>query len=568
MLTRFLSALCLVGTLHATPITTLHVTGDIDPLFGPFTKDTLLKVCNITFPPVYKFWQSAPVFSPEQISQCAQTLTQYAHSYGFYNTEVTHAINEDSASLHVKKNVPIRVASLEADEALRPFIDFAQGDVFTALAFSAAKRDIKDHFAALGYPKAELDTKAYVDLDAYKVDVHFRVTPRDLHTFGPITLSNNAKVDEALIYNAIHFKEGERYDARLLEKTYEELYGFGVYSYIALNQDFDQSNATVPVEVTLLQGDHREIQYGFGYDTDTGGRVVALYKNDNFYGNLKKFSLGGTLNEKGVSVYNSLFLPRLFLNDTLLKGVTLTNDITFENTDYDSYKQRKFDEKITFSKEFWGLKHGVGASSEISRITSKLPEYESGNYWINAVFYQVELDRRDNALNPKNGYYLSFTLENGTKLLASEEEYVKTLTEFRAMKTFDRLTFSFKTKVGTLDQDLPIFKRFFAGGDYSNRGYQYQKVGKKDHEDNPYGGLTLIDNSLELEYAFTKTLGITTFLDSTMLREKPNDFANDFYHSVGAGVRYYTPIGPLRLDIGTPLKEGGVVFHLGIGQVF
>lgn len=96
--------------------------------------------------------------------------------------------------------------------------------------------------------------------------------------------------------------------------------------------------------------------------------------------------------------------------------------------------------------------------------------------------------------------------------MGSEIDYIKTLTQIRYLKTFDKLTSSIKTSVGTLDKDLPIFKHFFAGGDYSNRGYAYQKVGLKDSDDNPYGGLSMIDNSVEFEYAIRKDFGVVTFL--------------------------------------------------------
>ena len=136
------------------------------------------------------------------------------------------------------------------------------------------------------------------------------------------------------------------------------------------------------------------------------------------------------------------------------------------------------------------------------------------------------------------------------------------------IKTFDNLTASFKTKIGTLDRDLPIFKHFFAGGAYSNRGYAYEKVGVKDSDDNPYGGLSMIDSSLEFEYNIYKNIGVVTFFDSTMLSLESNNFNDKFYNSFGFGARYYTPIGPFRVDFGFPKDDGGFVFHIGIGQVF
>ena len=65
-----------------------------------------------------------------------------------------------------------------------------------------------------------------------------------------------------------------------------------------------------------------------------------------------------------------------------------------------------------------------------------------------------------------------------------------------------------------------------------------------------------------------RVIGVVGFYDITWLGEKPKEFSGKPLDSIGVGLRYYTPIGPLRLDIGFPLKEGGFAFHLGIGQVF
>ncbi|WP_026803251.1 autotransporter assembly complex protein TamA [Aliarcobacter lanthieri] len=563
MLYRLLIIILFSLSSFANDIKTIDFNGDIDLVLGDFSKSNLEKVCDISYPSFYKFWKESPIFSEKDITICSELLEDYTHSIGFYNSLITYEIDEDKATFTIKKNEQIKISSIKIDNEYKNLIELKVGDGFESSNFTNSKKYILKYLGEKGYPKAVLDAKAYVDIDDYKVDIEYKITKNDIQYFGDVYIENNANIDTSFLEKNIAFNKGEVYNSNLIDKTYENLYNFGIYKYIAVEPNIDRDDNIVPVDVKLIEGDYRETMYGFGYDTDTKFRFKAQYKNENFLGNLKQFTIGTKVNSDGYNIYNNLYNPYFIKDD-----ISFNNDISYEDMDYKSYSQKKIEEKLSFSKDFFGLSNTAGILLEHSTIKSDLQDYKSGSYLLNSFFYEAIFDRRDDVLNPKNGYYLSFYIENGSKLLASEIDYIKTLSEFRYIKTFDKVTSSFKTSIGTLSKDLPIFKHFFAGGDYSNRGYSYQKVGKKDYEDKPYGGLSMIDSSLEFEYALNKDLGLVTFFDSTMLSLEENKFNDKFYNSYGIGARYYTPIGPLRVDLGFPVDEGGFVFHIGIGQVF
>ena len=554
----FISLNCL-----AKEIKTIDFDGEIDLVLGDFSKSNLEKVCDISYPAIYKFWKEKSIFTENDIENCENLLNDYAQSLGFYNSSISSKTEEDKASFHIKKNEQIKIASIEVDDEYKSIIELKVNDGFVSSNFTNSKKNIYKHLSNTGYAKAVLDAIAYVDIDEYKVDIKYEVVKNGIQKFGDIKIKNDAKIDMSFLEKNIEFVKGQDYNSTLIDKTYENLYNFGIYKYIRIEPDLDKSTDDIPVDINLVQGDYRETSYGIGYDTNTKARFKAQYKNDNFLGNLKSFTIGTKVSQDGFEVYNNLYNPYFIKDD-----VSFNNDVSYEDMNYTSYSQKKIEEKLSLSKDFFGLSNTAGVLLQHSTLESDLKEYESGSYLLNSFFYEAILDRRDDILNPKNGYYLSFYIENGTKAIASEIDYIKTLTQARYLKTFDKFTSSFKTTIGTLNKDLPIFKHFFAGGDYSNRGYAYEKVGKKDYDDNPYGGLSMIDSSVEFEYAIKKDLGIVTFFDSTMLSLEVNKFNEKFYNSYGFGARYYTPIGPLRVDLGFPLDDGGFVFHIGIGQVF
>ena len=550
-------------SLSEKEIETIDFTGEIDLVLGDFSKSNLEKVCDISYPSFYKIWKEKPKFSKEDIAICENLLNDYFKSFGFYKAKINSEIKDNKAIFDIKRNEEIKISSIKIDDEYKNIIELKEQEQFKSQNFTNSKRNLIKYLNQNSYAKADIDAKAYVDLDLYKVDIEYKVIKNNPQYFGDISIENSANINKEFLEKNIVFKKGDRYSTNLIDKTYENLYNFGVYKSISIEEDMERSDDTIPINLKLVQGDYREITYGLGYDTDTKFRAKAQYKNENFLGNLKQLVVGAKANSEGYELYNNFYNP-YFIDD----DISFSNDIAYSNKNYKSYSEKKIEERLTFSKKFWEIEHNAGVLLEHSTIKSDLDLYKSGSYLLNSLFYEAIFDKRDDILNPKNGYFLSFYIENGTKLILSEIDYIKIKTEFRYIKTVDRFTSSFKTTFGTINKDLPIFKHFFAGGDYSNRGYSLDEVGEKDSNNKPYGGLSMIDSSLEFEYAINKDLGIVTFFDSTMLSLKENKFNDKFYNSFGFGARYYTPIGPLRVDFGFPINDGGFVFHIGIGQVF
>ncbi len=185
------------------------------------------------------------------------------------------------------------------------------------------------------------------------------------------------------------------------------------------------------------------------------------------------------------------------------------------------------------------------------------------------LFYRLLIDKRDSMTNARNGYYVSLYIEKSMSALSSDLEYFKALLELRYLKSFgDRWTFGVKTRVGSINESVPIFKRYFTGGSFTNRGYEYRELGPKDGAGVPFGGVSLVDVMSELRYRVWQKLSLVAFYDTSSLSLEPHNFDDTFYGSYGAGVRYVTPIGPLRLDFGFPEDKDGFAFHISIGQVF
>jgi outer membrane protein insertion porin family len=185
----------------------------------------------------------------------------------------------------------------------------------------------------------------------------------------------------------------------------------------------------------------------------------------------------------------------------------------------------------------------------------------------------------DDPLNPKKGEVISLTVDQAGAIWGGEFKFYKFTTE--AKKYIDigwKTVFATRLKLGLADaigsdKNLPLFERFFSGGEKSVRGYERRHLGPLGANGDPLGGLSLIEGSIELRRPIWKELNGAVFLDFGQVSKRAFDIpAGDLQFSAGVGVSYATPVGPLRLDVGFPFKpprgDSAWQIHFSIGSYF
>ncbi len=571
---RFLFLLIfIIVNLDARKFDKLEFKGEgIDFFMGTFASSSLYKVIGKPYPPFYTPWRKDPIFYDRDVKDYKEVIQEYFNSHGFYKAEINSTINEDKIVINISKNDPIKIKEIKVHptKGLAKYLPFQVGDIFTTDEFKMSKNIFERRLLEEGYPRYFLDAKAYVDLDLYEVKIDYNVDKNESVTLGETNIEGRGDVKEEIINEAITYKKGELYDIGELEKTYDNIYEYGIYDYILIEPKLDFNGSVVPVDIKLKMGDTKFIKNSFGYNTDTGPRGSLSWVDKNFFGNMKVFDVGFKISNLGYKAYNTFYNPRIIL--PYGGKITFKNEINYHLTKYDSYTEKGLVNRVTFGKKAFGLEHYFGLLTELSKIESKIngASQESGSYFINSLFYRLLIDKRDSMVDAKKGYYASLYLEKSDEALGSDLNYLKALLELRYIKSYykNRLTFGFKTRLGSINSDVPTFKRFYTGGSFTNRGYDFRELGLKDSEDVPLGGASLIDILSEVRYEVFPKFTAVAFYDSSILSLKPNAFSGSFYDSWGLGMRYLTPIGPFRLDFGFPIKEDGWTFHISIGQVF
>jgi translocation and assembly module TamA len=183
----------------------------------------------------------------------------------------------------------------------------------------------------------------------------------------------------------------------------------------------------------------------------------------------------------------------------------------------------------------------------------------------------LERVKADDRIDTTNGYRVRLSLQGADSSVLSDSSFLQGSIDGKVIRTLgDRNRLIFRTQVGytgTNDfRQLPPQFRFFAGGDQSVRGFSYQSLGRKDEAGHIIGGEALAVGSLEYERRFFTKWGAAVFYDAGNAMESFSSLGT-LARGAGAGLRWRSPIGPIRLDVARALSEPGhpIRFHLNIG---
>jgi len=547
-----------------------------------FDKSALEDALGVDNKSFYEFWKTDnPLIKVKLLPSLVETLESFYTSEGFYDVSVGMKVSNKRVHVTIEENEPVKVKKIEisSDYNITTFINLGKEDIFRAKAFIESKNKIISALLKDGYCSYDLDTKAYVDLEKHSVDLKYDLKKGGICTFGKLSTTGLSTIDNDVILSRVRALEGERFSTKLVQDTSNALYSLGAFDSVLINVDRKFYNV-IPVDIEfeeIAKPYHFEV--GAGYDTYVGPRVHAQLTKYNFLGNAQKLNFKVAWSKKEQLAIGHYFQPALF--DLFGYSIDLGARIGYSNLEFDGFHEEKAFTRAYFQYENERLKLKVGMALEAINIEAldNLNEGEAleqavneGEFILTYPYVDVVYDARDSKLNPKYGYYLAGYSEIG---LAEEDDsniYIKAQLEARFIHTFSDLTLAVVGKVGVLDDEsgkgLPESKYFFGGGSYSNRAYGFREIGVilSPTEDTINGASSMMNLSFEADYPVWGDLYGAVFTDNTMLTEEAYDFKGEIISSAGLGVRYMTPIGPFKLDVGFNVNDPslyGISFQVG-----
>lgn len=558
------------------PTHVIHISGN-----QHFATETIYDVLSVKTRSFYAFWKDdTPRINDKLLPTLEATLESFYNSEGYYDARFDIKETNTTVTVNIKENKPVLVTkkSISSDYNISALITLHKGNIFKAKDFIAIKNAIIKSLLDQGYCSYELDTKAYVDLDRHSVALKYALQKGDICTFGEANIKGLKTIDKDVILSRVRAKKGERFDPKKVKETYADIYALNSFDSLAVSVDRKFFNV-VPVDITLSEVEAAyHLEVGAGYDTFIGPRVHASLIKKNFLGNAQQTGIKLSWSAKEQLAIADYYKPAWFM--LFGYGIDFGTQIGYSNLEYKGFKEAKTFGKFYLEHNEGRLKLRAGLALENIGITlldnlkknDKLTQaIKEGNFLLFYPYVHAVYDARDDKLNPRYGYYLSADLEYGLPYKANASTYIKMLLEGRMIHTFSNLTLAAVGKVGVVDKssnDLPESKLFFGGGSYSNRAYGFNTIGviESPTSNSIEGASSMLNLSLEADYPVWGNLYGAVFTDNTMLNEKSYDFTGEVITSAGVGVRYLTPIGPFKLDVGFNVNRPsryGITFQIG-----
>jgi translocation and assembly module TamA len=536
------------------------------------------------------------------------------HSFGYYDGQVSIAIDGHSLddpslaqtlsalpggkSAAVKitvKNGPLyHLGRITIDGEVPPDaaakLGLAEGQPAVASDVLAAGARLLTAMREDGYALATVDAPdATQHPQHHTIDVTFKAAEGRRAVIGAIDFRGLSGVNEEFVRRRLLVHPGQLYQPSKVDAARQDLAAIGVFSSVSVRAGTSIApDGSIPLTYSFQERPAHAVGVTGAFSTDLGGSLTTTWSDRNLFGNAEQLNLSAAGTGLGGSAVRGLGydISAQFLKpDFLQRDQTLEFDAAALKQDLQAYNQQAVSLGGSVRRKLSSLwTVSVGLSGEQETIEQ---ENVTRGYTLLAIPVTAKYDSTGlvNPLtDPTHGNRVSFTVTPTLSLSGKTSTFV--ILQASGSTYFDVGHFWFGTNgrsvlalrglVGSVEGagqfELPPDQRFYGGGSATVRGFKYQSIGPLFPDNNPIGGTAIDAGTVEFRQRLFGNFGVAGFADAGQVSAGNMPFGGTLRVGMGVGLRYYTPIGPVRLDVAVPLNRppGGDKFevYLGLGQAF
>ncbi|HEX8949285.1 MAG TPA: outer membrane protein assembly factor BamA [Dissulfurispiraceae bacterium] len=448
------------------------------------------------------------------------------------------------------------------EEELRKLVKLTPNKVFDKSVLTKDVSDLTDKYANNGYALVSISPDLIPDEVKKEAKVVYRIGEGDKYHIGKIDISGNTKTKDKVIRREIRLDEGDTYNASALKRSYERLNNLQFFETVDLAPKPRPEERLVDLDVSVKEKPTGFLSVGGGYSSVDKVIGMVDVTQGNLFGKGQYVKLRGELGGKS-SFYELSFKDPWFMD----KPISFGTSVYKTTRNYGNFDRRATGFDVSFGKEFWEY-WNASISYNLEKVNvfnvrddaSAIVKDQEGTHTTSSISYSVARDTRDNYLDPMKGtrhaIYVTFAGLGGTNAFVKElfdSSWFFPVTKSSSIHLRGRVGLA----AGIFNKELPLYERYYVGGIYTVRGLGYGDGGPKDVNGEPIGGTKeLIANA---EYIFPivseyKFKGVV-FADTGRAYGEDETFGSDLRYTSGFGIRWISPMGPIRIEWGYNLSK-------------
>lgn len=481
----------------------------------------------------------------------------------------------------IRGRAPATADPADAVEQRPEDLGLVMGAIARSTAVLGSERALVDEWREQGYPKAEIARRdALANHPDSTLDVGLDVASGPRAVYGAVTVTGTEDMDPDFVAWMTGLEPGREYDPDDIDKAQKNLRRLQVFNASRIVEgETVAPDGSLPIEVNVAERPRRLVGGGASYSTVDGAGVEGYWEHRNLFGRAERLRfdarVGGVA---GVDPTDfSYTLGATFTKPGVITPLTdLTASLTGNREVLEAYTDTTVRARVGLAHEFYeGVTGTAAANVEWAEIEDAL---DTRQFLLASLPADLIWDARDDELEPTSGFRARIGLEPFYEFEYENVGLIANLqgSAYWSFDAEDRFVLAARAGIGSIvgapRDEIPSSRLFFAGGGGSVRGYAYRNIGPMVGDD-VVGGRSYVEGSLELRARVTESIGIVPFVDAgSAFASSLPDFSEDIKIGVGIGLRYYTGLGPIRVDAAVPLNPGdddpAFAVYIGLGQSF